>query len=58
MKQYLLFGFDQYYPSGGWNDFLDSFDSVEEATMDCHKYGDHEYYQIVDSQTGDVVWSA
>ena len=31
MKRYLLFAGDQYYPRGGWSDFRDSFDSLEEA---------------------------
>lgn len=31
MKRYLLFAGDHYYPSGGWNDFVGSFDTAREA---------------------------
>lgn len=31
MKQFLLFGYDTYYPSGGWRDFKESYDTEEEA---------------------------
>lgn len=30
-KRYLLFGFDGYYPSGGFNDLIDSYDTIDEA---------------------------
>jgi hypothetical protein len=31
MRRFLLFGGSNYYPSGGWDDFMESFDSVEDA---------------------------
>lgn len=31
VKRFLVFGFEQYYPSGGWSDYLDSFETAEEA---------------------------
>lgn len=31
MKQFALFGGNNYYPGGGWNDFKGFFDSIEEA---------------------------
>jgi len=31
MKRYMLFGFLKHYPSGGMHDFIDSFDTVDEA---------------------------
>ena len=51
MKQYLLFTFDTYYPSGGMNDFSGSFDTVEEARAAVKT----DYYQIVDKHTLEVV---
>ncbi len=33
MKRYMLFAGSQYYPSGGWDDFKDSFDTCEEALV-------------------------
>ena len=31
MKRFLVFGGEDYYPHGGWGDFIDSFDTIEEA---------------------------
>lgn len=31
MKKYLAFCWDQYYPSGGWQDFVGIFDNKEDA---------------------------
>ena len=29
-NRFLLFGGHHYYPGGGWNDFIDSFDTIGE----------------------------
>lgn len=51
LKRYLLFAGHNYYPNGGWSDFVCSFDSIEE----CQKHFDtddslypFEWAQIVD----------
>lgn len=31
MNRYLLFGGDTYYPLGGWDDFIESYETVDEA---------------------------
>jgi hypothetical protein len=31
MKRYLLFTFGNYYPCGGFEDYKDSFNTIEEA---------------------------
>lgn len=31
MKRYLLFTFGNYYPNGGFEDYVDSFDTIEDA---------------------------
>jgi len=31
MKKYLLFTFKDYYPCGGFEDYIDSFNSIEDA---------------------------
>jgi hypothetical protein len=33
MKRYILFGYEQYYPSGGMNDYIGDYDTVSEALM-------------------------
>lgn len=37
MKRYLLFAGDNYYPSGGVNDFVMDYDTVEEAEAEAKK---------------------
>jgi hypothetical protein len=47
MKRYLLFGFDTYYPRGGMNDLITSFDLVEELKLsDVHLWLNH--FQVFD----------
>ena len=57
MKRYWLFTWDKYYPSGGMNDCRSSFHTVEEAKTYLLDLSDttYDYYQIVDSQTGNVM---
>ena len=31
MKRYLLFTFSNYYPSGGFEDYIDIFDTINDA---------------------------
>jgi hypothetical protein len=31
MKRFLVFAYDYYYPAGGMNDFVGSYDTMEEA---------------------------
>ena len=51
MKRYLLFAFDDYYPTGGWNDFRGSFDTAIEAFVDGANWP-YENKQVIDSATG------
>ena len=54
MKRFLLFSGMVYYPSGGWGDFDDSFDSLEEAKTAALKTFDDDgcdWWQIVDCET-------
>jgi hypothetical protein len=54
MKKYIIFGYDDYYPSGGLNDILKSVDSIEEAK----KFIDNSFYnnfEIVDRDTWNII---
>lgn len=58
VKRFLVFSFDSYYPSGGWNDFKGSYDTLEEAEYAMNekpKLGYYDNNHIVDSTTGKVV---
>ena len=50
--RYLVFGYENYYPRGGWHDFQAAFAELEHAEAYDVK-GD--YYQIVDLATMKVV---
>lgn len=57
MKRYMLFCFSEYYPSGGWKDFVKDFDSIIEAlSLYMKKYNFGDCVQIVDSTTKKVVF--
>jgi hypothetical protein len=63
MKRFLLFAGDQYYPSGGWQDFKKSFDTALEAVRAAAgstkevdlKTRSWEWWQVVDLKTGKMV---
>jgi hypothetical protein len=52
MRQFLLFAGDHYYPSGGYNDFKESFDSIVEAEVAGAKY---DWCHVVDAFTHEIV---
>jgi hypothetical protein len=63
-KRYLLFAGFNYYPCGGWDDFIGSFDTQEEATkagvsrkanIERYAGGCADWFQVVDSHTGEKV---
>ncbi len=57
MKRFLLFSGPQYYPGGGWDDFIDSFDSLEEAQQyiadKCSEWG--QWSHIIDTSTWEKI---
>ena len=58
MKRYLLFCFDDYYPSGGWNDFVKDADTKEELILEmANQKSPKDNYHIVDTQTKTIVES-
>ena len=54
MKKYLVFTYYVGRSWGGMKDFLDSFDTVEEA-LDNILAERHRYYQVVDRDTMSIV---
>lgn len=55
MKRYLLFVMDNYYPNGGWSDFADSFDTIQEAN-DYFTSLHRDDYDLVDTTTWERVY--
>jgi hypothetical protein len=69
VKRTALFGYDCYYPGGGWNDLIGTYDSLEEAMSYVAKLRENEsserpdynlpsfeIYQVVDLERDEVVW--
>jgi len=54
MKRFLLFAFDQYYPSGGMNDFIKDFDTLIEAYRTSLQHR-QDFKQIYDSEKREVI---
>ena len=66
IKRFLVFTYDEYYPTGGWNDFRGSFETEQEIFNLCKRsthgnirfngdkdiYG-KEYLMIVDTHNPD-----
>lgn len=52
-KRYILFGFLGYYPSGGMNDAMISFDTFEELKEESEGFS-ADYYNILDTETFQV----
>jgi len=48
-KRYLVFGYDQYYPGGGWSDFVGASDTPEGAEKLIAEDENHcDFYETID----------
>jgi len=58
MNRYLLFSGDDYYPSGGWQDFRGDFETIEKAKEHflVDKDGNRDWMHVVDSTDGRIVF--
>ncbi len=52
-KRYLVFAFAKFYPIGGFKDFQDSFDTIEEAK--AANFGVFNFIQIYDRVEGVLI---
>lgn len=56
--KFLVFGYDQYYPLGGWDDLLGIAKSLEDAiSLVAKQRYRYDYTEIVDLSTYTVVWA-
>lgn len=56
MKKFILFKVDQYYPNGGWHDFYDSYDTLDEARAAGNVFRDYySSYHIVNTETWEMI---
>lgn len=50
MKRFLVFSGDYYYPSGGWDDFVNAFETLDEALKGV-KDARGDWAHIIDTET-------
>lgn len=55
MKRYLIFMGLDYYPSGGWNDFVEAVDTLEAARYIWEHRAHSDWWQVVDTTTMELV---
>ena len=59
-RKYILFQYDQDYPTGGLNDIHNSFDTLNEAIEQVKKDADYlpsDFNEVVDRDTWKIVWA-
>ena len=58
MKQFLVFAGLDYYPEGGWSDFIGAYDTLDEAKANCPEIDPFtiDWNQIVDLNTHKIVY--
>ncbi|MDB5120750.1 MAG: hypothetical protein JWN56_1968 [Sphingobacteriales bacterium] len=52
MKRYILFAYEQKYPSGAKDDEIGRYDTVDECVEIFKKLDFFQYYDILDLRTG------
>lgn len=50
-RRFILFGWDTYYPCGGINDIVATFEEEEYEEMKSTWYGEYDYFQVFDTET-------
>lgn len=62
MKRFAFFTGMDYYPNGGWDDFVSSYDTLEEAKSQFVEMlgivGSQNWGHVVDLTIGEIVWSS
>ena len=60
MKRFAVFSGETYEPNGGWGDFLDAFDTFEEALVVARQQGSGigEWSEVVDLEALKVVYAS
>lgn len=58
--KFLIFAGDEYYPSGGWEDFITTIDTLSNVHLyidEIIKNNDHDYdwMHVVDMETHDII---
>lgn len=57
MKRYLVFKYEEHYPSGGMNDLVSQTDDIEVAKTHIDSISDGVWVEIYDTMWGKMVYS-
>jgi len=55
MKRYAIFCGDNYYPLGGFDDYVNSYDTMEEALQFAVRLDYGDWWHIVDIDKSTIV---
>ena len=56
MKRFLLFNGSYYHPSGGWWDFNNDFELMEQAIAATNSFNpEFTWWHIIDTTSGEIV---
>lgn len=55
-KRFLLFAGSIYYPAGGMDDLISTFDNLEEA-MKALRDSEKDWQHVYDTQTGETLYA-
>lgn len=56
IKRFIVFAYTTYEASGGWDDLIGLFETLEEARKSFPQEMSHDRAQIVDLEKGEVVF--
>jgi hypothetical protein len=57
MKRYAVFKGEFFYPSGGWDDFAGTYETLKEAVRAADEgAADNTWAHVVDLQAGTIVY--
>jgi len=57
MKRFIIFAFDQYYPSGGQADIISHETDQETAIEKAKNLKRYHFREVYDCELEEVVWS-
>lgn len=55
MKRFLIFGYDDFYPAGGLDDYVCDVDSIDELISHKEELDSYESLDILDFETRETI---
>jgi hypothetical protein len=57
-NQFLLFGGDDFYPSGGWDDFICDQPTLSDAITTASQIDGKDWFHVVNLKTNKIEWKS